>query len=54
MYSQKRLQRHQSNVISTSQIGTVKNRLKQINKEHNYYTTGLFQYYGPQTRDKLS
>ena len=30
-----------------SEIGTVKKRLKQSNKEDDDYATGLFQSYGP-------
>ena len=47
MYSLKRSQCNRSNVISTSKIGAVKKRLKQINREDEYYATGLFRSYGP-------
>ena len=30
-----------------SKIGTVKKRLKQVNREDDYYATGLFRSYGP-------
>ena len=47
MHSPKRSQCNCYNIVSISKIGTVKNQLKQINRENNDYATGLFQFYGP-------
>ena len=46
MHSLKKSQCSQLIVISISKIGTVKKRLKQTNREDDYYATGLFRSYG--------